>query len=155
MLADVKSLYAEAEARANTTIKQEEDLNARLLTVSERERVVVEKEQDLQPHHEAVDTRLECELKGVASREAGPDTREATLAEEQKKLEETQLTVLLAVIKYTYLLPTYPNFIQEIEDRCLLLTSSTSFVDLPFQEHRMMEKHYMYQNPFISSICPK
>jgi hypothetical protein len=64
MLADVKSLYAEAEARANTTIKQEEDLNAHLLIVSERERAVVEKEQDLQPHHEAVDTRLECELKG-------------------------------------------------------------------------------------------
>jgi hypothetical protein len=64
-------------------------------------------------------------------------------------------TPLLAVIKYTYLLPTYPNFIQDIEDRCLLLTSSTSFVDLPFQEHQMMEKHHMDQNPFISSICPK
>jgi hypothetical protein len=38
----------------------------------------------------------------------------------------------LAVIKYTYLLPTYSNFIQDIEDRCLLLTSSMSFVDLPF-----------------------
>jgi hypothetical protein len=29
-----------------------------------------------------------------------------------------------------------------------------SFVDLPFQEHRMMEMHYMDQNPCISSICP-
>jgi hypothetical protein len=39
---------------------------------------------------------------------------------------------VLAVIKYIYLLPTYPNFIEDIEDTCLLLTSSTSFVDLPF-----------------------
>jgi hypothetical protein len=41
---------------------------------------------------------------------------------------------MLAVIKYIYLPPTYLYFIQDIEDRCLLLTSSTSFVDLPFQE---------------------
>jgi hypothetical protein len=38
---------------------------------------------------------------------------------------------------------------------CLLLTSFTSFVDLPFQEHWMMEKHHMDQNPYISSLCPK
>jgi hypothetical protein len=47
---------------------------------------------------------------------------------------------VLAVIKCIYLPPTYLHFIQDIEDRCLLLTSSTSFVDLPFQEHRMTEK---------------
>jgi hypothetical protein len=47
------------------------------------------------------------------------------------------------------------QFIQDIEDRCLLLTSYTSFVDLPFQEHRMTEKHHMDQNPYISSLCPK
>jgi hypothetical protein len=44
---------------------------------------------------------------------------------------------------------------QDIKHRCLLLTSSTSFVDLPFQEHRMTEKHHMDQNPYISSLCPK
>jgi hypothetical protein len=44
---------------------------------------------------------------------------------------------------------------QDIEDMCLLLTSSTSFIDQPFQEHRMTEKHHMDQNPYISSICPK
>jgi hypothetical protein len=48
--------------------------------------------------------------------------------------------VVLAVIKCIYLLPTYLHFIQDIEDRCLLLMSSTSFVDLPFQEHRMTKK---------------
>jgi hypothetical protein len=61
---------------------------------------------------------------------------------------------LLAVIKYIYLPPTYLHFMQDIEDRCLLLTSFTSFVDLPFQEHWMMKKHHMDQNPCISSICP-
>jgi hypothetical protein len=61
----------------------------------------------------------------------------------------------LAVIKCIYLLPTYLHFIQDIEDRCLLLMSSTSFVDLPFQEQRMMEKHHMDQNPCISSFCQK
>jgi hypothetical protein len=61
----------------------------------------------------------------------------------------------LAVIKCIYLLPKYLHFIQDIEDRCLLLTSSTSFVDLPFQEHWMMEEHHMDQNPCISSLSPK
>jgi hypothetical protein len=62
---------------------------------------------------------------------------------------------VLAVIKCTYLPPTYVHFIEHIEDRYLLLMSSTSFVDLPFQEHPMMEKHHMDQNLCISSICPK
>jgi hypothetical protein len=62
---------------------------------------------------------------------------------------------VLAVIKCIYLLPTYQHFMQDIEDRCLLLTSSTSFLDLPFQEHRTTKKHHMDQNPYISSLCPK
>jgi hypothetical protein len=61
----------------------------------------------------------------------------------------------LAVIKCIYLLSTYLHFIQDIDDRCLLLTSSTSSVDLPFQEYQMMEKHHMDQNPYISSLYPK
>jgi hypothetical protein len=65
------------------------------------------------------------------------------------------LWVVLAVIKCIYLPPTYLHFIQDIEDMCLLLTSSTSFVDLPFQEHWMTGKHHMDQNPCISSICQK
>jgi hypothetical protein len=40
----------------------------------------------------------------------------------------------LAVIKCIYLPPTYLHFMKDIEDRFLLLTSSTSFVDLPLQE---------------------
>jgi hypothetical protein len=41
--------------------------------------------------------------------------------------------VVLAVIKCIYLSPAYIYFIQDIEDRCLLLMSSTSFVDIPLQ----------------------
>jgi hypothetical protein len=41
---------------------------------------------------------------------------------------------------------------QDIEDRCILLTSSMGFVDLSFQEHRMTEKHNMDQNPCITSL---
>jgi hypothetical protein len=62
---------------------------------------------------------------------------------------------VLADIKCIYLPPTYLYLIQDIEDRCLLLTRSTSFVDLPFQEHQMMEKHHMDQKPHIFSICRK
>jgi hypothetical protein len=57
---------------------------------------------------------------------------------------------VLAVIKCIYLPPPYLHFIQDIEDRCLLLMSNMSFVDLPFQEHQMTEKHYMDKNPYIS-----
>jgi hypothetical protein len=63
--------------------------------------------------------------------------------------------ILLAVIKCIYLLSTYLYSIQDIEDRCLLLMSSTSFVDLPLQEHRMMKKLHMEQKLLISSLCPK
>jgi hypothetical protein len=62
---------------------------------------------------------------------------------------------MLVVIKCIFLPPTYLHFIQNIEDMCLLLMSSTGFVDLPFYEHRMTEKHHMDQNPCICSLCLK
>jgi hypothetical protein len=73
------------------------------------------------------------------------DTEEDFLSCALKEKE----TLLLAVIKCIYLSPTDLYFMQDIEDRCVLLMSSTSFVDLPFQEHRMMEKHHMDQNSYI------
>jgi hypothetical protein len=57
--------------------------------------------------------------------------------------------------KCIYLPSIYLHFMQDIEDRCLLLTSFTSFVDLPFQEHWIIKKHHMDQNPYISSLCQK
>jgi hypothetical protein len=65
------------------------------------------------------------------------------------------LPYLVVVIKCIYLQLTYLHFMQDIEDKCRLLMSSKSFVDLPFQEHRMMEKNDMDQNRYISSLCPK
>jgi hypothetical protein len=65
------------------------------------------------------------------------------------------IALVLVVIKCIYLQPTYLHLIQDIEDRCLLLMSSTNFIDLPFQVHRMTEKHHMDQNPCISSSRPK
>jgi hypothetical protein len=62
---------------------------------------------------------------------------------------------VLAVIKCIYLPLTYLHFMQDIKDWCLLLRSSTSFIDLTFQEHRMTKKHHMDQNPYISSLCSK
>jgi predicted TIM-barrel enzyme len=47
LMAGAKELYAAVEARANTTIKQQEDLNTCTITVSQRERVVAEREQEL------------------------------------------------------------------------------------------------------------
>jgi hypothetical protein len=58
-------------------------------------------------------------------------------------------------IKCIYLSPIHLYFIQDVEDRCLLLMSFTSFVNLPFQEHQMMEEHHMDQNPYISSLSTK
>jgi hypothetical protein len=72
-----------------------------------------------------------------------------------KTLPQDMVMLLLVVIECIYLPPTYLHFIQDIEYRCLLVTSSMSFVDLPFQEHRMTEKHHMDQNPYMSSLCPK
>jgi hypothetical protein len=69
--------------------------------------------------------------------------------------QNSKCGAVLAVIKCIYLPPRYLHFIQDIEDRCLLLTSSMSFVDLPFQEYQMIENHHMNQNSCISSIWPK
>jgi hypothetical protein len=44
MLADTKELYASAEAQANSTIKQEEELATHVRAIVERERVVDEQE---------------------------------------------------------------------------------------------------------------
>jgi hypothetical protein len=62
---------------------------------------------------------------------------------------------VLSIIKYIYLPPTYIYSMQDIEDIYLLVTSSTIFVGLLFQEHQMTEKHHIEQNSCISLICPK
>jgi hypothetical protein len=69
-----------------------------------------------------------------------------------RHFKDATSTATSSRVKCIYLPPTYIYFIQDIEDRCLLLMSSTSFVNLLFHEHRMTEKHHMDQNPCMSSL---
>jgi flagellar biosynthesis protein FlhB len=81
--------------------------------------------------------------------------KEIQAKSQSRKNQTVRFWILLTVIKCIYLLPTYLYFIQDIEDMCLLLMSPMSFVDLPFQEHRMMEKHHMDQKSMYIFIMSK
>jgi hypothetical protein len=94
MLAEPKELYISAEARANGTIKQAEELVVRVHAVEERERVVDELEQKLQEREALDDLRLERELAGLATREFGLESREAALTAEQRDFEDTRASIL-------------------------------------------------------------
>jgi hypothetical protein len=83
-----QELYVTVEARANTTIKQEEDLNARTIAVSQRERVVAERQHGLQEKEEEVAGTLERGRNELSSREASLNTREVTLEVEQQRMGE-------------------------------------------------------------------
>jgi hypothetical protein len=60
MLANAKELYASAEARANSIIKQQEELAACVCAIEEWEWAVDELEQKLQEQEALDDLRLEC-----------------------------------------------------------------------------------------------
>jgi hypothetical protein len=47
-----KELYAQAEARVDTTIKQQEELNVKATTMAQREQVVADRELKLQEREE-------------------------------------------------------------------------------------------------------
>jgi hypothetical protein len=94
MLADAKELYDSAEARANSTIKQEEELVAHVHVVEERERAVDELEQKLQEREALEDIRLERELAGLATHGSSLESHEATLAAEQKDFEDARASIL-------------------------------------------------------------
>jgi hypothetical protein len=82
MLADAKELYDSAEARANSTIKQEEEHAAHVHVVEEREQEALE------------DIRLERELAGLATHGSSLESHEATLAAEQKDFEDARASIL-------------------------------------------------------------
>jgi hypothetical protein len=90
LMEDAKELYAEAEveAHANTTIKQQEDLNGRTITVGQRQWVVVEQEKE-----EVIGT-LECGHTELSSREADLNTRDTTLEANQKRMGELCMSLL-------------------------------------------------------------
>jgi hypothetical protein len=84
---DAKELYTAAEAHANATIKQQEDLNAQVAATAQREQAVAEPELKLREKEEQGNHRLERDLKALAS-------HEATVAVERHDLEETRAMVL-------------------------------------------------------------
>jgi hypothetical protein len=87
-------LYTSAEARANSTIKQAEELAVRVRAVEERERAVDELEQKVQEWEALYDLRLERELAGLTTRESIQESREAVLTAEHKDFEDTCASVL-------------------------------------------------------------
>jgi hypothetical protein len=67
ILSDAMELYATTEARANTTIKQEEELAVRIRAVVESEQVVLELEQRLQEREGLNDIKLGHKLETLAT----------------------------------------------------------------------------------------
>jgi hypothetical protein len=82
-------LYASAEARANDTIKQAEELAVRVRAIEEREHAVDELEQKLQEREALDDLRLDREFTCLATRESSLERREAALAAEQRDFKDT------------------------------------------------------------------
>jgi hypothetical protein len=77
-------------------------------------------------------------LRGSANIEWGAKQQKAfddlkSYLEQLPTVSSPEQGQLLAVIKCIYLPPTYLHFMQDIEDRCLLLTNSMHFIDLPFR----------------------
>jgi hypothetical protein len=93
-MAGAKELYAAAEARANTTIKQQEDLNAHTITICQRERVVAEREQELQEKEEEVAGMLDHGRRELSSRKAGLNACEATMETAQQRMGELCVSLL-------------------------------------------------------------
>jgi hypothetical protein len=94
MLAEAKELYASAEARANSTINQAEDLAVLVHAIEEQEQVMDELEQKLQEWEALDDLRLERELAGLAMHESSLERREAALTAKQRDFEDTRASVL-------------------------------------------------------------
>jgi hypothetical protein len=94
MLADVKELYALAEARANSTINQAKELAVLVHVIEEQGQVMDELEQKLQEWEALDDLRLERELAGLAMHESSLERREAALTAKQRDFEDTRASVL-------------------------------------------------------------
>jgi hypothetical protein len=87
-------LYAQAEACADTIIKQPENFNAQVTALAQQEQVVADRELKLQDREEQDDLRLDRELEALTTRESDLSSREANLAVERKDLEEIRTRIL-------------------------------------------------------------
>jgi hypothetical protein len=126
--------------------------------VESRDELIIEIAKEIRLHHMGEDAEEDDEEEDKDDDDGGDTTAPLLLRHPlimcHLLLPHLRMSLLL-IIKCIYLPQTYLHFIQDIEDRCLLLMSTTSFVDIPFQEYQMMEKNHMDQNPCISSLCPK
>jgi hypothetical protein len=87
-------LYASAEARVSTVIKQEEDLALHACQVNQRAREVEELEGLLQEREELDDITIHRELEVLSTRKTSLNRREADLEREQKALEDACAQIL-------------------------------------------------------------
>jgi hypothetical protein len=85
-------LYASAEARVNTVIKQEEDLAVHACQVNQRAREVEELEGLLQEREELDDITIHLEV--LSTRKTSLNRREADLERERKALEDARAQIL-------------------------------------------------------------
>jgi hypothetical protein len=93
-LVDAQELYASAEGRASTVMKQKEDLAMHACQVNQRAREMEELEGLLQEWEELDDITLRRELEAQSTHETYLDRCEADLEREQEALEDVRAQIL-------------------------------------------------------------
>jgi DNA repair exonuclease SbcCD ATPase subunit len=88
LLKDAKELHAAAKARANTNIKQQEDLNQRVDVVSQREQKKAQREQELQEKEEEIADMLERERDDLMSHDTVLSACETAVEAEDERLRK-------------------------------------------------------------------
>jgi hypothetical protein len=115
--AEAKELYASAEAWANGTINQAEELIVRVRAIEKRDRAVDELEQKLQEREALDDLRLECGLVGLATHESSLEGREAVLVAKQKDFKDACSSVLAHELAANVREDTLDTRAMEVVDR--------------------------------------
>jgi hypothetical protein len=148
MLVEAKELYASAEARANNTIEQEEELAVRVRAVEEWEWVVDELEQKLQEREALNDLRLERELTGLATCKSSLVSHEAALMAEQRDIEGTLASDLAQELATNGREGTLETRVAEVAERERLLT------DLHTVHLGEAQKVWDFLGPAESALVP-
>jgi hypothetical protein len=79
LMEKAKELYTAAEACADANIKTQEDLNGQAIGLTQWERMVAVREEELREKEEEVTGTLECGRSELLSCEANLNTRETVL----------------------------------------------------------------------------
>jgi hypothetical protein len=117
LMAGTNELYATAKAHADTTIKQQKDLNMRMIAVGQWELTVVEREQELQEKEEEAADTLERGRSKLSSHEANLDTREATVEVEQQRMGELCASLLAHKLEADLQANSLASWSQDLADR--------------------------------------